>query len=107
MPKLYEILIPIEMPCNGYIKPIRAIYHRVWDDAVRNITGGITILKPVDGQWLSPRNNLYSEKMIPVRIMCTNEQMEEIVKYTAEYYNQKAVMYYVISSEVFIREFND
>lgn len=43
--------------------------------------------------------------MIPVRIACSEEQIHGIAKFTAGYYQQEAVMYYLVSEKVFIRSF--
>lgn len=100
---LYEILVP----CIKDGKPIRTRYHKIWDKKVREISSGLTILKPVLGQWISNDGELYVERNIPVRIMCTEEEMNKIVEFTGYYYNQKAIMFYKISSEVYIREFKN
>jgi hypothetical protein len=97
---IYEILVPTIMN-DG--KPIRVRYHRVWDEKVRKITGGLTIVPPVKGQWVNPEGELFSERMIPVRVACTEEQIEEIADMTAAYYKQEAIMYYLISNQVKIK----
>ncbi len=79
-------------------------YHRVWDEKVRAITGGLTILTPAKGQWVSPSGELYAERMIPVRIVATRAQIEEIIDHTLEYYDQLAVLCFKISDEVIIKE---
>lgn len=98
---LYEILIPTIK--DG--KPVTTRYHRVWDAKVRSITGGLTILKPAIGNWIDKENKLYIERMIPVRVMCTLEQINTIVDFSAKYYNQKAIMYYELSNKCYIRNF--
>lgn len=98
--KLWEILVPTVMN----LKPVRTRYHRVWDKKVREITGGLTILNPVKGQWKADDGTNHIERVIPVRIACTKEEMDEIAKFTAKYYKQKAVMYYLISSEAYLIE---
>lgn len=97
---LYEILVP----CNHNDgRPIRTRYHRVWDKKVRDITGGLTVMPPItSGQWVSDDHQIFSERMIPVRILAKQDQMKEIAKMTAKYYSQLAVMYYTISSCVTI-----
>lgn len=45
--------------------------------------------------------------MIPVNIACTKEQIEQIADHTAKYYDQKAVMYYEISSDVNIINYDE
>lgn len=99
--RLYEILIPTLM--DG--KPIRTRFHRVWDKKIREISSGLTILQPAKGQWLDS-GGFVCERMIPVRVMCSEDQIDAIVKITAKYYKQKAVMYYLISSHAYIRYFD-
>lgn len=97
---LWEILVPT-VRNNG--RPFRTRYHRVWDKKVREITGGLTIFTPAKGQWVSPDGELFTERMIPVRIACTREQMDEIIALTLKYYDQIAVMAYVIANEVVLK----
>jgi len=98
---LYEILVPTIMDN----KPVRTKFHKVWDEKVRKISKGLTILKPAIGNWIDKEGILFVERMIPVRIMCTEEQIIEICDITAKYYKQKAIMYYKISSEVYIKSY--
>lgn len=78
-------------------------YHRVWDQKVRAITGGLTVLTPAKGQWVSPRGELFQERMIPVRIVATREQISQVIDLTLDYYDQLAVLCYKVSDEVIIR----
>jgi hypothetical protein len=77
----------------------------VWDNKVRAISGGLTILHPTKGQWVSPDGKLFIERMIPVRIACTSEQMDMISDITASYYQQQAVMFYTVSDNVRIKHY--
>ena len=99
MQKLWEILVPTIRP-DG--RPIRVRFHRVWDEKVRTISGGLTILQPAKGQWISPDGKLFKERMIPVRILATGEQIRRIIDMTLKYYEQEAVLCYVVSSEVIL-----
>jgi hypothetical protein len=99
---LFEILVPTQRN-NG--RPIRTRCHRAWDARVRTITGGLTILAPTKGQWVSPQGELFSERMIPVRIACTEEQIERIADMTARFYEQKAVLFYMVSDHVRIKHY--
>lgn len=101
--KLYEILVPC-MRNNGV--PIRTRCHREWDRRVRKITGGLTVMQPGRGQWVFG-DTLFSERMIPVRIYCTESQIEAIADITAKFYEQLAVMYYVVSEQVVIKEYHE
>ena len=99
--KLWEILVPTEMDS----KPIRTRYHRVWDTKVREMAGGLTVLRPAIGYWDSPEGELFKERMIPVRIKCTEEEIEHIADWTASYYKQEAVMYTLVSEKCVIKHY--
>lgn len=103
MKTLWEILVPTQMERDGQVKPIRTRYHKIWDQKVREISGGLTILRPAVGYWVSPDEELFVERMIPVRINCTEEEIEKIADMTAEYYNQRAVMFYAVSHKVVVK----
>lgn len=94
--ELWEILVPT-IRNDG--RPFRLRYHRIWDEKVREIAGGLTVVPPVKGQWVF-EEKLYLERNIPVRIACTKEQIVEIIKMTATYYDQIDVLAYKISDEV-------
>ena len=97
MNQLFEILVPC-VRNDG--RPIRTKCHREWDGRVRRVANGLTVFQPVKGQWLSPAGELFAERMIPVRIMCSIEQIEVIALLTAKFYDQQAVMYYRVSDYV-------
>lgn len=99
--KLWEILVPTIRRVSG--KPYRLRYHRVWDQEVQAISGGLTIMRAVKGRWVSREDELFEERMIPVRFLATTEQASQIVDMTLAYYDQLAVMCYVVSSEVILR----
>lgn len=97
---LWEILVPT-VRNDG--RPFRLRYHRVWDKRVEAISGGLTIVSPVRGRWVDkndPEETVYAERMIPVRILCTREEIESIAKMTKEYYEQIAVLAYRVSDTV-------
>lgn len=96
---LWEILVPT-VHNNG--KPFRTRFHKVWDEKVRAITGGLTIFKPAFGQWKSGDGEVFIERMIPVRIACTKDQIQKIADLTAKQYEQLAIMFYLVSEEVHI-----
>lgn len=102
MNSVWEILVPT---VTRHGKPIRTRQHREWDNRVRRIAGGLTIMQPVKGQWVSTDNELFTERVIPVRIACTREQISIIADITAAFYGQEAIMYYRISDEVHIKEY--
>lgn len=100
---LYEILVPC-LTNNG--RPIRTRQHREWDKRVRRITGGLTIMPPTRGQWVAPWGELFHERMIPVRVMCNEEQINQIADLTAKFYEQHAVMFYRVSDNVQIKKYH-
>jgi hypothetical protein len=93
--KLWEILVP-----TGFKKK----HHKAWDREVSKIAGGLTLFKPKKGRWLSD-SKLFEEKMIPVRIAATKKEIKEIAEFTSEHYKQKAIMFYLISNQVKILEY--
>lgn len=95
---MWEILVPTVRRVDG--KPYTTRYHRAWDAKVRQVTGGLTILTPAKGQWVSAEGELFVERMIPVRIAATRSQMSSIIDMTLTYYDQLAVMCYKVSDEV-------
>jgi hypothetical protein len=99
--KLWEILVPtVKRRPNGTDPYYKTRYHRVWDAKVEKIGGGLTILRAVKGRWKSLENELFEERMIPVRFMAADEQAREIALMTMEYYDQLAVMCYEVSNNV-------
>jgi hypothetical protein len=95
---LFEIYVPTQKNCG---KPIRTRQHREWDRRVRKITGGLTVYKPVKGQWVDKSDDrLYAERMIPVRVVATDQEMRCIADLTKKFYEQITVLYYKLSSEV-------
>lgn len=95
--ELWEVLIPT---ITNEGKPIRTRFHRVWDTKVRELTNGLTVLNVAKGQWVSPEGDIFEERMIPVRIACTEDQLNEILEFTIKYYDQKAIFAYKISDTV-------
>lgn len=63
-------------------------------------------MPPIKGQWVS-EGELFAERMIPVRIATTQENIEKIADMTAKFYEQLAVMYYKISDEVTIKHYKE
>lgn len=101
---LWEIMVPHKMGPKGK-KVIQVPYHQEWDAKVREIAGGLTIMRAARGQWVDRDGNgkLYKEIMIPVRIACTREQIEEIMAFTQQHYKQIVVMAYKVAEEVIMR----
>ena len=103
--ELWEILVPTVRRVGG--KPYRTRFHRVWDAKVRAISKGLTILKPAKGQWISNTGELHKERMIPVRIACSEQDIYRIIDLTLEYYDQLAVFCYRVSDFVIIKQRED
>lgn len=97
---LWEILVPTQTN-DG--RPIRVRQHREWDSRVRRISGGLTILPPAKGQWVAPDGELFKERMIPVRIVCSRQEIEKIIDMTMKFYDQYAVLAYKLSEEVILK----
>jgi len=91
--KLFEILIPAERKLE---------HHLDWDAKVTSITGGLSIMPIIRGHWQSDLECIVREKMVPVRLIASDEQMLQIAQLTGEHYQQKSIMYYVISQEAFV-----
>lgn len=109
MTNLYEIYVPTVKPGHfkGKNRYFKLKHHRRWDDAVREIAGGLTIYAPAIGQWVAPDGGVFKERMIPVRIACTAEQIESIAALTAYHYGQQAVMFYQVSERAEVRHFTE
>jgi hypothetical protein len=101
---MWEILVPT-IRNDG--RPFRTKFHQIWDENVRKISGGLTVFPPAKGQWISPDGELFTERMIPVRIIATREEIDQIVDLTGKYYDQLAILAYKISDEVILREFTN
>ena len=90
---LWEILVPCQFN-DG--RPVSTKHHREWDRKVREVSGGLTVMKPAKGQWVF-EGDLYEERNIPVRILATDVEMHKIIDMTMLHYEQLAIMAYVIS----------
>lgn len=102
--QLWEILVPT-VRNDG--RPFKLKHHRAWDAKVRAITGGLTVLAPtIKGEWTAPCGTVFSDRTIPVRLACSREQMERIADLTAVHYQQLAVMYWLVSTEVVIHHYD-
>jgi len=101
--ELWEILVPAS---NNKDQKFTYEHHKEWDSFVKKTTGGVTIMKTAKGEWVSPTGKLYVDRTIPCRIVCTEEQISEIIDFTIEYYNQEAVLAYRISTNVILRHKN-
>jgi len=96
---LWEILVPVK-DNTGHEFPVK--HHRQWDDRVREITGGLTIMRTAKGQWLDHDGELFNEKMIPVRLACNEKQARKVMDLTLAHYKQLVVMAYRVSDRVIV-----
>ena len=98
--ELWEILVPAT---NNKDMKFTYEHHKEWDAFVKKITGGVTIMKTAKGEWVSPTGKLHIDRMIPCRIVCTEEQISEIIDFTIDHYKQEAVLSYKVSTHVILR----
>ena len=98
--ELWEILVPAS---NNKDLKFTYEHHKEWDEFVKDISGGVTIMKPAKGEWLSPTGELYIDRMIPCRIACSWEELSVIIDFTIKHYKQEAVLAYKISDDVILR----
>jgi hypothetical protein len=97
--ELWEILVPT-MRNDG--RPFRLRYHRVWDAKVRAISGGLTVMPVAKGQWVHGEK-LFTERMIPVRIVASRAEMDNIIDMSIKYYDQIAMLAYKVSEVVILK----
>lgn len=102
---LWQILVPTVSTKTG--RPIRTRQHKSWDKEVVKISGGLTIDMPSKGQWINPDGRMFSERMIPVKIMCSEQEICQIADFTAKFYDQEAIMFYRISDKVVIKHYKE
>lgn len=87
---MWEVFVPMT---NNNGEKFTVEYHREWDKKVRDISGGLTILKLVaKGQWVNEEGDLEHDKIIPVRVACTPMEFAQILEITCEHYSQDMVM---------------
>ena len=76
--ELWEVLIPTTLHGTSILEN----HHHQWDQFVRGLAGGLTILRTVKGQWISPKQIVVAESVIPVRIICTKSEVKKILLFT-------------------------
>jgi hypothetical protein len=105
--KTWVILVPTARPPHfpGKFKFFSTRYHKLWDAKVMAVTGGMTILKPGEGRWMSLHGELFEERVIPVEVSCTRAQIEQIMDITAVHYGQLAVYARKVSDEVLLKHY--
>lgn len=87
--ELWEVLVP-SASNDGTEYPVT--HHHEWDEQVRSLIGGLTIMRTARGQWLDDDGTLFSERMIPVRLACDETQVRAIIDLTMAHYDQLTVM---------------
>ena len=97
---MWEILVPAS---NNKDLKFSYEHHKEWDEYVKAVAGGLTINKTAKGEWISPDGTLFKDRMIPVRIMCTEAEIEKIISFTIGWYKQEAVLAYEVSNHVKLR----
>lgn len=96
--EMWEVLVPTH-DNDGQKYPLE--HHQQWDGFIQNLCGGQTLLKVARGRWVDRTSGkLYDETVIPVRIACTHEQLEQIGEFTLSHYNQIEVLTYLVSEQV-------
>ena len=95
---LWEILVPASKTKQRFSYE----HHKLWDEFVINLAGGVTVFKAAKGSWLAPIGELHEDRMIPCRVACTRSQLQQILDFTGKLYQQLAVMAYLVSQEVII-----
>ena len=99
---IWEILVPKNWPTQAK-EVIDTHHHWEWDQYVKDLAGGSTILRSAVGYWTPDQKRKIlpvRERMIPVRIVCDEETIRKIAKFTLEHYKQEEVLVYKISDEV-------
>ncbi len=99
--ELWEVLVPAS---NNNGDEFTVVHHQLWDEEVRLITGGLTIMRTAKGRWEDSQGNLFAETVIPVRVACDEEKVRSIMDLTLRHYGQLAVMAYRISDQALILE---
>ena len=99
--KLYEILIPI---INNRGERFSAEHHKKWNNKALKIAGKFIIMKVIKEEWINLfGKEFYKNKMIPIRISCTKNQIEKIIQITIKHYNQEVILAYIISEKALLR----
>jgi len=95
---MWEILVPVNDAAGKKI-PIKR--HKSWDSTVLHVATGMTLYRVAKGTWTHPSTQkIIEESMIPVRIVCSRENVLKIAQFTKKHYNQHTVMVYQVSQDV-------
>ncbi len=105
MNKTFEILIPVA-PNKGepttdemYAKLdfnkdgtiFNKAHHGTFIRKVLTVAGGYSWLPEIDGAWVNSHCEVVKEKMIPIRVACTDENIKEIASFAKQHYEQEAI----------------
>ena len=103
--KLWMIFVPVA-DNGGVVFPTE--HHRIWDEMVRALAGGLTINRPAKGIWQNPATGgVYREAVIPVHIVASEHAIREIIKATIVHYKQESVLAFMVSETVIIMNKSD
>jgi|SRR6185369_17976936 len=95
---MWKILVPKSYPDGAEIS---VNDHKIWDNEVSKLAGGLTIYNSVKGRWLDPKGDLIAESVIECAIACTFEEIRRVAQFTKEHYNQKSVCFWKVSDAVY------
>lgn len=101
--EFWEILVP----ASSKDKEFTYEHHKKWDEYVKSLAGGLTVMKTAKGEWISKDGKLFVDRMIPVKIKCSYADINKIIDFTMEHYDQEAVLAYRISSHIILRNRSD
>lgn len=100
---VWRIMVPEKDNCG---RRFSARENLAWEDAVINISGGWTIQPLATGAWTDgEEDTVQIERMKPVDIICTDEQIKQIVNLTGHRFRQKVVLAYKISEHIIYEPF--
>ncbi len=94
---LWEIFVP-RSDNDGSI--IEHYVHLEWDSKVCRKVGGLTLYATIKGKYQN--SDIIVDQIIPVRIVCTADEICQIAQMTCEHYNQESVLYWEVSPNVTI-----
>ena len=96
---MWEILVP----ASSKEQEFSYEHHKKWDEYVKSLAGGLTILKTAKGEWINPNGISIADRVIPVRIRCKKKHIKKIINFTLSHYNQQAVLAYRVSDKVIVK----
>jgi len=98
---LWEIMIPKNIDKHTIF---HVSSHRQWNKYVEELTGGMVFFSNLDRRWISStKTSPYFDNKIPVRIFCSKEQMDKIIDFTMQHYDQKHVIAYELSNNIILK----